>query len=131
MSQFCNFQIIGRLTKDPEVRYTPSGTAIARYTVACNRFKKDKDGNTQKDASFIPVTTYGKQAELDQKYLKKGQRVAVNGSIVSWYDAEKGKGGFNFDGDEVMYLASPAKDEGEEMPEEHREWATEYEQSGF
>lgn len=122
MSQFCDFNIIGNLTRDPEVRYTPGGTAIARYTVACNRYRRDKDGNGIEDTSYVMVTTFGKQAENDKKFLAKGCKVAVKGQIVSWYDQAKGKGGYNFEAEAVMYLAkartgqqAPTDEEGQQQ----------------
>lgn len=66
--------LMGRLTKDPEIRYTGTGEpiAIARYTIAVNRPYK-KDGQTQAD--FINVVSYRKAAEFIEKYFKKGQKL--------------------------------------------------------
>lgn len=66
--------LIGRLTKDPDVRYSQSGMAIARYTVAVDRYKDET-------ADFIPCIAFGKTAEAAEKYLSKGNRVAVAGRI--------------------------------------------------
>lgn len=65
--------LMGRLTKDPDVRYTNDGMAIARYTLAIDR---RNDG-----ADFIPCVTFKKGAEFAEKYLKKGMKIAVCGSI--------------------------------------------------
>jgi len=65
---------IGRLTKDPDVRFTQEGTCVARYTVAIDRYKKD-------ETDFIPCVAFGKQGELAQKYLAKGKKVFVSGRI--------------------------------------------------
>ena len=70
-----NVTLIGRLTKDPEVRYTTDQTAIAKFTVAVDRYGKEKQ------ADFIPVTVFGKQAENCEKYLVKGRKVAIQGRI--------------------------------------------------
>ena len=70
-----NVTLIGRLTKDPEVRYTADQMAIAKFTVAVDRFGKEKQ------ADFIPVTVFGKQAENCEKYLVKGRKVAIQGRI--------------------------------------------------
>jgi single-strand DNA-binding protein len=72
--------LMGRLTKDPEVRYSQSAEpiAIARYTLAVNRkFKKQGEP----DADFIPIVAFGKQGEFAEKYFKKGQQVAICGRI--------------------------------------------------
>lgn len=81
--------LMGRLTKDPEIRYTGTGEpiAIARYTIAVNRPYK-KDGQTQAD--FINVVSYRKAAEFIEKYFKKGQMIAIVGrlQVRSWDDSE-------------------------------------------
>lgn len=66
--------LIGRLTKDPDVRYSQGGMAIARYTVAVDRYNDET-------ADFIPCIAFGKTAEAAEKYLGKGNRVAVAGRI--------------------------------------------------
>ena len=81
--------LMGRLTKDPEVRYTQSGEpmAIARYTLAVNkRFKKQGEA----DADFIPCVAFGKNGEFAEKYLKKGMLIAIAGRIKFriWEDNE-------------------------------------------
>ena len=66
---------IGRLTKDPDVRFSQEGTCVARYTVAIDRgFKKD-------ETDFIPCVAFGKQGEFAQKYLAKGKKIFVSGRI--------------------------------------------------
>ena len=76
--------LIGRLTKDPELRYAAgSGTAVCRFTVAINRqFKKD-------ETDFINCVAFGKTGETITQYLTKGRQIAVTGSISS-YDAQDG-----------------------------------------
>ena len=74
-----NVTLIGRLTRDPEVRYT-SGTqmAVARFTIAVDRqFKRDGEPT----ADFIPIVAFGKTAELCERYISKGRQVAVEGRI--------------------------------------------------
>ena len=70
--------LVGRLTKDPEVRYTSSQMAVARFTVAVDR-QKDKSGEQKTD--FISTVCFGKTAELVERYLGKGRLVGVTGSI--------------------------------------------------
>lgn len=67
--------IIGRLTKEPDLRYTPSQMAVCKVTIAVDRIGKDKG------ADFIPVTVFGKQAENLDRYMTKGRQIAVQGRI--------------------------------------------------
>lgn len=72
--------LIGRLTRDPELRYLPNtGTPVATFTLAVNRDYKDKEGNVQAD--FIPVEVMGKVADFVMNYITKGRLVAIKGSI--------------------------------------------------
>ena len=75
--------LLGRLTKDPELRYANNNLAICSFTLAVNRQKKD-------EVDFIPVVTFDKQAEFCSKYFHKGQQIAVVGrlQIRSWEDNE-------------------------------------------
>ena len=85
--------IIGRLTRDPEVRYTQSGTAVCTFTLAVDRpwaHSKDQQSN-QPTADFIPVVTWRKLAEVCGNNLIKGRRVGVHGRIqVRSYEAQDG-----------------------------------------
>ena len=74
-----NVNLIGRLTRDPEVRYTDGGLAIARFGIAINR-GKDTDGN-DRGADFPSIVVFGKQAENCEKFLIKGRQVAITGHI--------------------------------------------------
>lgn len=79
---------IGRLTRDPEVRYTQSGKACARFTLAIDR-RKSADGNQQAD--FIPCVAWEKTAEVISQYTGKGRKIAVEGRIQTRsYDAKDG-----------------------------------------
>ncbi|MEK9149887.1 MAG: single-stranded DNA-binding protein [Candidatus Desantisbacteria bacterium] len=82
--------IMGNLTKDPELRYIPSGSAVANFTVAVNRTYKDSSGETKEETSFLPVVVWGKQAENCNQYLKKGGAVFIDGNLKqrSWEDKE-------------------------------------------
>lgn len=83
--------LIGRLTKDVELRYAQSGTAVANFTIAVDR-KFQKQGE-ERQADFIPVVTFGKTAEFCNNYFTKGLRVGVTGSIQTrtWTDNENKK----------------------------------------
>ncbi|MEW6680661.1 MAG: single-stranded DNA-binding protein [bacterium] len=72
--------IMGNLTRDPELKYIPSGTAVTSFTVAVNR-KYTLQGEVKDETSFIPVVVWGKQAENCNQYLKKGSPVFVDGRL--------------------------------------------------
>jgi single-strand DNA-binding protein len=81
--------IVGRLTKTPELRYTPGGNAVTNFTVACNKPKKD--GQDQ-GANFVECVTWGKNAENLCNYQKKGNLIGATGHIQSRsYEANDGK----------------------------------------
>lgn len=83
-----HFVGIGRLTRDPEVRYTQSGKACARFTLAIDR-RKSSDGNQQAD--FIPCVAWEQTAEVISQYTGKGRKIAVEGRIQTRsYDAKDG-----------------------------------------
>lgn len=81
--------LVGRLTKDPELRYTPSGVAVARFTLAVNRTFK-KEGEQQAD--FINIVTWRKTAENTANFLRKGSLAGVTGRVQTGsYDGQDGK----------------------------------------
>ena len=71
--------LVGRLTRDVEVRQSAGGTSVARFTVACDRRMKNADGN--READFISCVAFGKTAEFLEKYFAKGQRIGLTGRI--------------------------------------------------
>lgn len=73
--------LIGNLTDDPELRYTQSGTARTRFSIAINRRYRDKEGNLQDDTTFVPIVVWGPQAENCANYLGKGRQVAIDGRL--------------------------------------------------
>ncbi|MEE8593472.1 MAG: single-stranded DNA-binding protein [Candidatus Bipolaricaulota bacterium] len=73
--------LIGNLTADPELRYTPSGTARTRFSIAINRQYKNASGQLQEETTFVPIVTWGSQAENCANYLSKGRSVAVEGRL--------------------------------------------------
>ncbi len=81
--------LLGRLVKDPEVRYTQSGKVVCQFTIAVDRPFTNQDG--KKEADFIPIVIWGKPAELAGNTLTKGQRVLVEGRLqIRSYDDDKG-----------------------------------------
>ena len=83
-------QLIGNLGKDPEVKYTPSGTAVATITLATNERFKDKDGQWQDRTEWHNVVLWQRLAEIAGEYLKKGGKVYVEGRLQtrSWDDKQ-------------------------------------------
>jgi single-strand DNA-binding protein len=85
--------LIGNLGKDPEVKYTPSGMAVARFSIATNERVKDKDGNWGDRTEWHNIVLFDRKAEVAGEYLKKGRTVYIEGSIRtnSWDDKETGQ----------------------------------------
>ncbi len=73
--------LIGNLTADPELRYTPGGTARVRFSIAVNRQYKDASGKLQEEVTFVPIVVWGSQAENCANYLRKGRSIAVEGRL--------------------------------------------------
>ncbi len=82
--------LIGNLTRDPELRYTPGGTGVANLGLAVNRRFKDSSGELKEEVCFLTVTVWDKQAEACCQYLKKGKPVFVEGVLQSrfWETSE-------------------------------------------
>lgn len=81
--------LIGRLTRDPELKYTPNGKAVATFTLAVDRGFTNQQG--EREADFIPIVAWNKRAENCSKYLAKGSLVAVEGKLrVRSYEAKEG-----------------------------------------
>ena len=75
--------LIGNLTRDPELRYIPSGSAVATFTIAMNRVYKLQSGEKKEEASFIRCVVWSRMAEICGEYLKKGNPVFVEGRLQS------------------------------------------------
>lgn len=85
--------LAGKLTRDPEIRYTPKGTAVAKIGLAINRRFKSDTGEQKEEATFVDVDVFGKQAEACQQYLKKGSPILVCGRLKldTWDDKQSGQ----------------------------------------
>jgi single-strand DNA-binding protein len=75
--------LMGNLTRDPELRYIPSGTAVANFSMAINRAYKDAAGEKKEEVSYVRVEVWGKMAEVCGEYLSKGRPVLVEGRLKS------------------------------------------------
>ena len=86
-------QLAGRLTSDPDLRYTPQGTALCKMRLAVSRFYKAKDGERREETLFINVTSWSKAAEWHGEKLKKGRPILVEGRLKSdqWEDKTSGQ----------------------------------------
>jgi single-strand DNA-binding protein len=82
--------LVGRLGRDPETRFTAGGQAVANFSVATDETYKDRNGERQKRTEWHKIVVWGKQAEIAQKYLKKGSLIFIEGRIQSrdWQDKE-------------------------------------------
>lgn len=93
MSSFNKVMIMGNITRDIELRYTPKGTAVTDLGLACNRVRIGDDGNKIEEVTFVDVTLWGRQAELANQYLAKGRGVFIEGRLHmdTWTDQQTGK----------------------------------------
>ncbi|AJA50111.1 single-stranded DNA-binding protein 3 [Clostridium pasteurianum DSM 525 = ATCC 6013] len=98
--------LIGRLTKDPELKFTPgSGNAVATFTIAVDRRMPNRDG--VREADFIPIVVWGKQAESTANYMSKGKLIGVSGRIQTRsYEAKDGSRRYVTEvvADEIQFL---------------------------
>ena len=85
--------LVGRLGKDPEVRYTPDGLMVTNFRLATDETRKDKNGERVQKTEWHSIVTFGKLAEISSKYLSKGKLVFVEGRIQtrSWEDKDGNK----------------------------------------
>jgi single-strand DNA-binding protein len=90
MPSFNKVILAGNLTRDPELRYTPKGTAVAKIGLAINRTWKDESGQQKEEVTFVDVDAFGRQAEVISQYLKKGRPILVEGRLKldQWDDKQ-------------------------------------------
>tara|TARA_R110002095_G_scaffold165188_5_gene143400 strand:+ start:377 stop:823 length:447 start_codon:yes stop_codon:yes gene_type:complete len=94
MASFNKVILVGNLTRDPQVRYTPGGTAVNEIGLAVNRSWFDKNSNSRKEeTTFVDVTLWGRSAEVASEYLTKGRSVLIEGRLQldQWDDKESGQ----------------------------------------
>jgi len=93
MANFNKVILAGNLTRDPEVRYTPKGTAIAKLGMAINRTWKTETGETKEEVTFVDIDAFGRTAEVISQYLKKGRPILVEGRLKldQWDDKQTGQ----------------------------------------
>ncbi len=88
MANFNKVIIAGNLTRDPELRYTPKGTAVAKLGMAINRTWKSESGENKEEVTFVDVEAWGRQAEVIAQYMRKGRPLLVDGRLKldTWED---------------------------------------------
>jgi single-strand DNA-binding protein len=93
VANFNKVILAGNLTRDPELRYTPKGTAIARITLAINRKWTSEAGEQKEEVTFVDIDAFAKQAETIGQYLKKGRPLLVEGRLryETWDDKQTGQ----------------------------------------
>ncbi|MHB8521867.1 MAG: single-stranded DNA-binding protein [Limisphaerales bacterium] len=90
MANYNKVILVGNLTRDPELRYTPKGTAIAKLGVAVNRSWRTETGETREEVTFVDVDAFGRQAETLGQYMKKGRPIMIEGRLRldTWEDKQ-------------------------------------------
>jgi single-strand DNA-binding protein len=122
MADFNKVILLGRLTRDPELRYTPAGSPVCNFDLAVNRSYTTQGGERRDEVCFITIVVWGKQAETCAEYLKKGGQTLVEGRLTqrSWETPEGQKRSkHEVVGERVQFLGGrPAPGPGgeEEMP---------------
>ena len=112
--------LIGNLTRDPELRYTPGGTAVANLGIAVNRRFKDSSGELKEEVCFLTVTVWDKQAEACCQYLTKGRPVFIEGVLQSrfWETPEGQKrSAIDVRAERVQFLGGSRDKEEVKIPE--------------
>lgn len=119
--------LMGNLTRDPEVRYTPKGTAVTELGIAVNRIYSGENGEKREEVTFVDVTVWGRTAENVGEYLRKGRPVFIEGRLQldSWEDKQSGqkRNKLKVVADNVQFLGSRGSggvgsgpEEGDEAP---------------
>lgn len=102
--------LAGNLTRDPELRYTPGGTAVAQFGMAVNRKFKNREGQLQDEATFVDIEVWGRQAETSSEYLSKGSPVLIEGRLKldTWESKQTGerRSKLRVVGERVQFLGS-------------------------
>ena len=104
--------LIGNLTRDPELRYTPSGTAVTNLRMAINRRYKDRSGEAKQEVCYVSVIAWDKQAEVCNQYLHKGSPLMVEGRLQSrsWDGADgKKRNVLEIRAERVQFLGGPSQ----------------------
>jgi single-strand DNA-binding protein len=112
MASYNRVLLMGNLTRNPEIRYTPSGTAVADLGLAINENFKNKAGEMVEQTCFVDVVVWGRQAETSSEYLHKGSPVFVEGRLqLDQWESQEGekRSKLRVRADRVQFLGAPGK----------------------
>lgn len=116
MASFNKVILMGNLTRDPELRYTPKGTAIAKMGLAVNRTWKSESGETKEEVTFVDVDVFGRTAENVGQYMRKGSPILIEGRLRldTWEDKQTNqkRSKLGVVAETVQFLGSPRGSEG-------------------
>src|ERR1039457_1236667 len=122
MASFNKVILMGNLTRDPELRYTPKGTAIAKVGLAVNRVWTNEAGEKKEEVTFVDVDIFGRTAENVGQYMRKGRPIMIEGRLKldQWDDKQTGakRSKLGVIAETVQFLGSPPGSEGGEKKEE-------------
>ncbi len=92
MASFNKVMLMGNLTRDPQLKYLPSQTAVVEFGVACNRKFRTANGEDREEVTFVDITAFGKQAEVLNQYMTKGKPIFIEGRLKldQWEDKQGG-----------------------------------------
>jgi single-strand DNA-binding protein len=119
MTSFNKVILLGNLTRDPEVRYTPNGAAVASFAIAVNRKYKQGD-ETKEEVSYIDIVVFGKQAESCGQYINKGDSVLIDGRLQQRrWETEEGQKRSKVEvvAERVNFMPKRSKPAGSAQPE--------------
>lgn len=110
--------LIGNLTRDPELRYVPSGTAVVSFGMAVNTPVFRPNSEVKEDVCFVRIVAWGKQAESCKQYLTKGRPVFVEGRLIyrTWEQDGKTRSTLEVRADRVQFLGGPRREEAGRPP---------------
>ena len=125
MASFNQVTLLGHLTRDPELRYTPQGVAVCDFALAVNRKFTKKDGEKVEEVAFVDVTCWNRLAEISAEFLKKGRPVLESGRLAQdrWEEEGTGKkrSKLRVVAETLQFLGSGSKDDAapsQEVPAE-------------
>lgn len=111
MASFNKVILVGNLTRDPELRYTPKGTAIAKIGLAVNRVWRNEAGESKEEVTFVDVDVFGRTAENVGQYMRKGRPILIEGRLRldQWDDKQTGqkRSKLGVVAETVQFLGSP------------------------
>jgi single-strand DNA-binding protein len=114
--------LIGRLTRDPEIKYTNSGTPVTKFSIASGE-SYTKDGQKVENTNYFDITVWGNQAGSCEKYLKKGSQVAVNGKLKQerWQDQASGqtRSKVGITANSVQFLSSGGQQQSQQTQQQY------------